>query len=62
MPRLNGTHLPGRLAERLANLKSGREAAARDIKALLSDEQVAPMEVAEQQALRRVVGPHAYRS
>lgn len=55
MPRLDGTHLPGRLAERLADLKAGKEVAARDIRALLSDEQVAAMEAAwaEQQELRK---------
>ncbi len=56
MPKLDGTHLPGRLAERLADLKAGKEVAARDIKALLTDEQVAAMEAAweQQQALRKV--------
>lgn len=55
MPKLDGTHLPSRLAERLADLKAGKEVAARDIKALLSDEQTAAMEAAwtQQQALRR---------
>jgi hypothetical protein len=33
MPKLNGTHLPERLTSRLADLKSGKEVAARDIKA-----------------------------
>jgi hypothetical protein len=56
MPKLDGTHLPGRLAERLADLKADKEVAARDIKALLNDEQIAAMEAAwaEQQALRKV--------
>lgn len=56
MPKLNGTHLPERLAERLADLKTGKEVAAREIKALLNDEQIAAMEAAweEQQALRKV--------
>jgi len=56
MPKLDGTHLPGRLAERLADLKAGKEVAARDIKSLLTDEQIAAMEAAwaEQQALRKV--------
>lgn len=56
MPKLDGTHLPQRLAERLADLKADKEVAARDIKALLSDDQVAAMESAweEQQALRKV--------
>jgi hypothetical protein len=56
MPKLNGLHIPERLAERLAELKAGKEVAARDIKALLTDEQVAAMEAAweQQQALRKV--------
>ena len=55
MPKLNGTHLPERLASRLADLKSGKEVAARDIKALLSAEQIADMDAAwaEQQQLRK---------
>jgi len=55
MPKLDGTHLPGRIAERLADLKAGKEVAARDIKALLNDEQIAAMDAAweEQQALRK---------
>jgi hypothetical protein len=55
MPKLNGTHLPERLASRLADLKSGKEVAARDIKALLSAEQIAHMDTAwaAQQALRK---------
>ena len=56
MPKLDGTHLPERLAERLADLKADKEVAARDIKALLTDEQIEEMEAAwaEQQALRKV--------
>lgn len=56
MPKLDGTHLPQRLEERLADLKADKEVAARDIKALLSDEQIAAMDAAweEQQALRKV--------
>jgi len=56
MPKLDGTHLPQRLAERLADLKADKEVAARDVKALLSDEQIAEMDAAweEQQALRKV--------
>jgi len=56
MPKLDGTHLPERLAERLADLKADKEVAARDIKALLTDEQITEMEAAwaEQQALRKV--------
>jgi hypothetical protein len=56
MPKLDGTHLPQRLAERLADLKADKEVAARDVKALLTDEQITEMEAAwaEQQALRKV--------
>jgi hypothetical protein len=55
MPKLDGTHLPQRLAERLADLKADKEVAARDLKALLNDEQIAEMETAweEQQMLRK---------
>ena len=56
MPKLDGTHLPQRLAERLADLKADKEVAVRDVKALLSDEQNSAMDMAwaEQQALRKV--------
>jgi len=56
MPKLDGTHLPQRIAERLADLKADKEVAARDIKALLTNEQITEMEAAwtEQQALRKV--------
>lgn len=55
MPKLDGTHLPERLANRLADLKSGKEVSARDIKALLNDEQVNAIQTAwsDQQALRK---------
>jgi hypothetical protein len=56
MPKLDGTHLPQRLAERLADLKADKEVAVRDVKALLSDEQNSAMDMAwaKQQALRKV--------
>jgi len=56
MPKLDGTHLPQRLAERLTDLKADKEVAARDVKALLSDEQIVAMDEAweEQQALRKI--------
>jgi hypothetical protein len=56
MPKLDGTHLPQRLAERLADLKAGEEVAIRDVKVLLSDEQIAAMDAAwkEQQVLRKI--------
>ena len=44
MPKLDGTHLPERLEQRLADLKEGKEVAIRDVKALLSDEQIAAMD------------------
>jgi hypothetical protein len=55
LPKLDGTHLPQRLAQRLADLKSQKEVAARDIRALLSKEQVAEMDAAwkQQQTLRK---------
>ena len=55
MPKLDGTHLPERLANRLADLQSGNEVSARDLKALLSDEQVNAIQTvwSEQQALRK---------
>jgi len=55
MPKLDGTHLPQRLAERLADLRAGKEVAARDLKALLNNVQIAEMEAAweEQQLLRK---------
>jgi hypothetical protein len=55
MPKLDGTHLPERLAERLADLRAGEEVAVRDVKALLSDEQIDAMDIAwtEQQVLRK---------
>ena len=55
MPKLDGTHLPQRLTERLADLRAGKEVAVRDLRALLNDEQIAEMEAAweEQQLLRK---------
>ncbi len=55
MPKLDGLQLPQRLAERLADLRAGKEVAARDLKALLTDEQIVEMEAAweEQQLLRK---------
>ena len=56
MPKLDGTHLPQRLTDRLADLVAGKEVAKRDIEALLNDEQKAAMDAAwqHQQALRKV--------
>jgi hypothetical protein len=55
MPKLDATHLPDRIYARLADLKMGKEVSIRDIKALLSDEQIAAMEAKwqEQQDLRK---------
>ena len=55
MPKLDGTHIEGRLRERLAKLRSGEEVAKREIEALLTDDQVAAMNAAweEQQQLRK---------
>jgi hypothetical protein len=55
MPKLDGTHLPSRLVSRLDELKAGKEVAARDIRALLTDEQIEEMDAAwaAQQELRK---------
>ena len=55
MPKLNITHLPERLKERLEKLERGEEVAVKDIKSLLSDEQIKRMNNAwaEQEALRK---------
>lgn len=55
MPKLDLTHIADRLKARLAELKAGKEVAAREIRALLNDEQLAAMDAAwvEQQDLRK---------
>lgn len=55
MPKLDGTQIVGRLRGRLEELREGKEVAARDLKALLTSEQVAAMDAAwaEQQELRK---------
>jgi len=55
MPKLDGTHILGRLTERLEELRTGKEVAKREIEALLTDLQVAAMNAAwdEQQAMRK---------
>jgi len=55
MPKLNITHLPARLKERLAKLERGEEVVIKDIKALLEDEQIERMENAwaQQEVLRQ---------
>jgi hypothetical protein len=56
MPKLDVTHIAQRLRNRLADLEAGIEVAARDIRALLTPEQIAAMDAAwaEQQTLRKV--------
>ena len=55
MPKLDLTHIAERLQERLTDLKAGKEVAAREIRALLNDEQLIAMDAAwaEQQELRK---------
>lgn len=55
MPKLNITHLPTRLKERLEKLERGEEVAVKDIKSLLNDEQIKRLEKAwaEQEILRK---------
>lgn len=54
MPKLDGTHLPERLARRIAELEAGQELAAKDIQALLTPEQAQALDDAwaAQQVLR----------
>ncbi len=53
MPKLDGTHIAERLQGRLDEMQRGEDIAARDLRAVLTDEQVAAMDAAwaEQQAL-----------
>ena len=55
MPKLDGTHIIERLQGRLEELRSDREVAARDLRALLTEQQVIAMDAAwaEQQQLRK---------
>ena len=55
MPKLDGTHIAERLKERIAKLKNGEEVAARDLRALLTDEQTAALDAAKkaQQELKK---------
>ena len=55
MPKLDGTHIAERLKERIAKLKKGEEVAARDLRALLTDEQTAALDAAKkaQQELKK---------
>lgn len=56
MPKLDGTHIIERLQGRLEELRSDREVAARDLRALLTEQQVIAMDAAwaEQQQLRKM--------
>jgi hypothetical protein len=55
MPKLESGQILDRLRERLDELRQGKDVAARDLRALLTSEQVAAMDSAwaEQQALRK---------
>jgi len=55
MPKLDGTQIAERLQGRLEELRQGNDVAARDLRALLTNEQVAAMDAAwaEQQELRK---------
>lgn len=59
MPKLDATHIAERLRSRLADLEAGKEVAAKEIRALLSPDQIAVMDEAwaEQQKLRKVGRP-----
>ena len=56
MPKLDATHIAERLRSRLADLEAGVEVAAKELRALLTLEQIAAMDAAwaEQQELRKV--------
>lgn len=53
MPKLDGTHMPERLAKRLADLEAGKEVGPKDITALLNDEQIAAMHAAWEEHLKQ---------
>lgn len=55
MPKLDGTQIADRLQGRLEEMRRGQEVAARDLRALLTEEQQAAMDAAwaEQQELRK---------
>ena len=55
MPKLNATHLPGRIQEVIEQLERGEEVEAKKNKTLLSDEQQKALDDAwaKQQALRK---------
>lgn len=55
MPKLNGTYLPDRLRKRIAELEAGEEVDAKDIRAVLTVEQLAILDAEwkKQQELRK---------
>lgn len=55
MPKLDDSHLVDRLRKRISELEAGEEVAAKDIRAVLTDEQMAALDAAwgEQQQLRK---------
>ena len=55
MPKLDGTHILGRLIERLEKLEAGEEIAAKEIRSLLTAEQQQELDDAwkAQQELRK---------
>ena len=59
MPKLNVTHLVGRIQERIEQLERGEALEARDINALLNKEQLQALKDAWtiQQALRKIHKP-----
>jgi len=56
MPKLDATHTIERLTRRLGQLRAGEEVPAKDIRAILNDEQIAELDAAwkEQQELRKL--------
>jgi hypothetical protein len=55
MPKLDDTHLADRIRKRIAELEADKEVAAKDIRAVLTEEQLAAIDAAwaEQQLLRK---------
>jgi hypothetical protein len=55
MPKLNKVQIADRLRDRVEGLRNGKEIAARDLRALLTEDQIVVMDAAwsEQQALRK---------
>jgi hypothetical protein len=55
VPKLNNIHIADRLGKRIAELEAGEEVAAKDVRALLTDEQMARLDAAwqEQELLRK---------